>query len=377
VLVISPTPTDPPNQGNSVRIGRICELLQYQGYIVHFLYYGLEGLNPQQANTMRRRWDYFYYVAVEHSKSQTGVIGHNIDDFYGNELGNAISCLQKIWLFDIAIVNYVWMSASLEAIHPSTYRLIDTHDVFGGRQDALQMQGLAPTWFYCSEEEERKGLDRADGIIAIQSEEAEVLSGRTRKPIHIVGHVIPSNFLPPRRVSAGPIRVGYMASDNPSNRLSLQALLDAAGDSKGILNGFEFIVGGLLSNRVPSGVSGFRRLGYIRESRNFYSMIDIVINPNVSGTGLKIKSVEALSYGKPLVSTADGMCGISTTEPAHLCKTVNDLISTLARLNDRNAANLLGAASREVFSSYQAAQVASFRRMLRDRVNDDSTVMAF
>ena len=45
ILVLSPIPSDPLNQGNSVRISRINELFQYFGHTVHFLYYGLEGLD--------------------------------------------------------------------------------------------------------------------------------------------------------------------------------------------------------------------------------------------------------------------------------------------------------------------------------------------
>jgi hypothetical protein len=42
VLLVSPIPTHPQNQGNSMRI--IGRMLQAAGITVHFLYYQLEGL---------------------------------------------------------------------------------------------------------------------------------------------------------------------------------------------------------------------------------------------------------------------------------------------------------------------------------------------
>ena len=41
-----------------------------------------------------------------------------------------------------------------------------------------------------------------------------------------------------------------------------------------------------------------------------YEEADVVINPRRFGTGLSIKSIEAMSWGKPLVSTSAGATGL-------------------------------------------------------------------
>ena len=43
----------------------------------------------------------------------------------------------------------------------------------------------------------------------------------------------------------------------------------------------------------------------------FYDECSVIINPCLAGSGLKIKSVEALSYGKPLVTTPKGAEGLT------------------------------------------------------------------
>lgn len=50
--------------------------------------------------------------------------------------------------------------------------------------------------------------------------------------------------------------------------------------------------------------------GTVEDLPSFYRSIDISIHPALYGTGLKIKNIEALSYGVPLVTTPSGAQGI-------------------------------------------------------------------
>ncbi|MBB2181208.1 glycosyltransferase [Gluconacetobacter tumulicola] len=362
-LVVSPIPSNPVNQGNSARISRICELLQYHGYYVHFVYYGMEGIHPDQRKAMEDRWDSFHFVSPNISKAQTRFDGYGIDDYCGDELPEYIKQLQSIWQFDIAIINYVWMSRVADGILPETYSVIDTHDLFGGRHEVLQEQGVAPAWFFCSPEEEARGLSRADSVIAIQDVEAAVLSERFSGRIFTVGHILPQNFLPVRKISRK-IRVGYIASDNPSNRISLEVFLKCLADRPSIANNFEFHIAGNISNRIRPDLPGFHLRGFIKEASDFYRDVDIIMNINISGTGLKIKTVEALSFGLPLITTRDGMCGIPSRYHFHLCADMTALLDCLAEVStERSLANLRDA-SREVFNNYIRKQLSGFRGLL-------------
>jgi glycosyltransferase involved in cell wall biosynthesis len=51
-------------------------------------------------------------------------------------------------------------------------------------------------------------------------------------------------------------------------------------------------------------------LGEIADITAAYAQAQVVLNPLRFGTGLKIKSVEALSYGRPLVTTSVGAEGL-------------------------------------------------------------------
>ena len=48
-------------------------------------------------------------------------------------------------------------------------------------------------------------------------------------------------------------------------------------------------------------------------TESFYLNIDVVVNPIEFGSGLKIKNVEAIAYGKPLITTPHGANGFIVT----------------------------------------------------------------
>jgi succinoglycan biosynthesis protein ExoO len=59
--------------------------------------------------------------------------------------------------------------------------------------------------------------------------------------------------------------------------------------------------------RLPKGVLA---LGYVKDLEDFYRQVDVVVSPLRMGGGLKIKNVEALCKGKPLVTTPIGAEGL-------------------------------------------------------------------
>jgi glycosyltransferase involved in cell wall biosynthesis len=70
-----------------------------------------------------------------------------------------------------------------------------------------------------------------------------------------------------------------------------------------------WLVGGI-GERVGRAVPGVRRLGFVDTLGDLYRRAAVVINPQQFGTGLSIKSVDALLHGRPLVTTASGARGL-------------------------------------------------------------------
>ncbi|HRD37448.1 MAG TPA: glycosyltransferase family 4 protein, partial [Bacteroidia bacterium] len=51
----------------------------------------------------------------------------------------------------------------------------------------------------------------------------------------------------------------------------------------------------------------------VADSKTFYNEHEIMLVPLLSGSGLRIKIIEGMAYGKPIVSTAIGAEGIKYT----------------------------------------------------------------
>jgi Glycosyl transferases group 1 len=62
------------------------------------------------------------------------------------------------------------------------------------------------------------------------------------------------------------------------------------------------IAGTILRRGLPL-VSRPFRLGVVERLEYFYAMVDCIVNPMIGGTGLKIKTIEALGYGRPIIGT--------------------------------------------------------------------------
>lgn len=314
ILIISPIPSHPQNQGNSARIYQLGKMWQQLGYKVHFLYFGLEGLTPTQEVDMKQCWDCFYHIQPQGpaAKPSFGDYYH-IDDWYDDRVSILVEELCELWDFEYCIVNYVWFSKALEYVPDSVKKVIDTHDVFGDRHLVAKAAGMEPVWFYTSKELEALALTRADLVIAIQDEEAGYFKSITTTQVEVIGYVVPAEILlPAPKANNGKIRIGYIGSGNPFNSSSILAFQKALLESRIDTERFEFHLAGSVCKTLTENTDPFIVHGLVDNLTDFYRSMDVMVNPMLGGTGLKIKSIEALAYGRPLIATVDAMVGIES-----------------------------------------------------------------
>jgi hypothetical protein len=266
--------------------------------------------------------------------------------------------LHKRWRFRAVIANYVWFSGILDAFGSDVVKVLDTHDVFGGRADRFRTAGLQPEWYYTSPEEEARGAARADIVLAIQDDEARYFRELGHQDVRVVGHIVAQRRRPPGPAAAGTITAGYFASGNPINVNSFEELRRCLGANAA--RGMKFVVAGSICGKLAADLAPFAPIGRLDHVDEFYDSVDLVINPMTFGTGLKIKSVEALSQGLPLVATDVAMVGLPVRHPFHRFASVAELVAGLGRIGAGDL-ETLARASRDCSAEYAAGVRAAFR----------------
>ena len=221
--------------------------------------------------------------------------------------------------------------------------------MFAGRADNFVGSGLVPEWYYTSHLEEARGLSRADIVLAIQDEEADRFRALGHRDVRVLGHIPQGHASRLRPIVGGNITAGYLASGNPINvnsfeRMRARLLVQQTQHES-------FIVAGSICKRLSSEITPFRSIGLIDHLDDFYDNIDLVLNPMAFGTGLKIKSVEAIFEGLPLVATECAMSGLPIKHSLHSLSSPEEVGDAVGKLNEATLIDL-SAASRACAAEY-------------------------
>ena len=76
------------------------------------------------------------------------------------------------------------------------------------------------------------------------------------------------------------------------------------------------LVLGTVAEALTEPVPGVEPIGPVEDPTPYYLTASVVLNTAACGTGLKIKTVDALCHGKCLVSTPAGVQGLEETDGA-------------------------------------------------------------
>ncbi|WP_426957405.1 glycosyltransferase [Muricoccus radiodurans] len=316
VLVISPTPSHPQDAGNRQRIHAMLSRLKGFGHRVEFLFVQRETVDGVALDAMRAAWDALILLPHDRkAERRTLEQTHAVDDWWTPELEAGIGAVAAAETYDLVLVEYVFLSRALDLFPAGTLKVIDTHDVFADRHLRLKALGLPAAFFHTTREEEGRGLDRADLVLAIQDDERAALEETTRTPVATLGFIPPASPAPPR-VGDG-WRIGYLGSGNPINGHAINRFLgnlDLAylAEHRAVVQ-----VAGGASGLVGPARPGLEPVGRVEEPGPFLAGLDLAVNPHEGGTGLKIKTVEALAHGRPVIGTAEAFAGLAARAHFH------------------------------------------------------------
>lgn len=330
ILAISGTPTHPRTAGNRAKLYSLLKTLQNNGYTIHFLYLTQEDYYDEDG--MKSCWDKFEKIhyqqppgspkgnlLVEFCKRLLKRINirivtpFKIDDWYEPAVGDYVRELTANESYAAAILLYVFHSKVLDNIAPGILKILEAQDVFSDRHKLYFKLGMEPTFFYTTRREEAKGLNRADLILAIQDKEKKFYESICQKPALTIGHQVVTRYLYKPHVPGQNFRLLYIGSENPVNIEGLMNFFEEIlpGLRENIPN-LELAIAGRICHHLPNNIPETKLLGEVHDVEPHYADAHIIINPVRAGTGLKIKTIEAMGYGKPLVTTPHGAYGLES-----------------------------------------------------------------
>jgi glycosyltransferase involved in cell wall biosynthesis len=321
VLVVSNTPFAPADAGNRVRIAEMLRYLAAQGAELGVLLladwdtdrWDLAGMRSDAAWVEVARPSLLARARRRFAPRAAPGADLDVDAWCPSWFRERVRAAAEAWRPDVVLAEYVFLSACLEGLPASCLRVIDTHDVMHRRRAAYDAAGVAPSWFLTTRAEERRGLVRADLVLAMHDADAACL--RELAPgceILTVGHGChgggPSDIEP----VAG--RVLFAGSFNDLNVAGLRWFLAEVWPRVRAQAEAELHVCGTVAEKLGEPPPGVVVRGTVPALAPEIGAACVVVDPLRAGTGLQIKLADALAHGRPVVATPAAAAGFPAGE---------------------------------------------------------------
>jgi len=234
-------------------------------------------------------------------------------------LSNRINNIAIRHGWQVVIVEYVWLHHLVDALPDNIMRILDSHDVMHLRHLRLTKLGLHSP-FPIHEQEEADLLAKFHCVIAIQHSERQLffrLRDQSGHSYDIITVGISYDEIPCADdcvLTTGDKKhvVLFVGGMNPFNVEGIRGFIRNQWlELHRLNNQWDLhVYGGVCGGIEAQPENGVRLFGVVDTIEPYYRIADIVINPVWSGTGLKIKTIEALAHALPLVTTPSGVEGM-------------------------------------------------------------------
>jgi len=210
------------------------------------------------------------------------------------------------------IVEYVKHFNILKFINKKIKTIVDTHDIIKLRIDSFKSKNVQLKNLNCNNELEN--LKKFDLILTIQDEEEKYLNNNNIINTLTISH-INFNFNNYKlKIKKELKNIFFYGSKCTHNIFSMENFIENCWIKHNLYKDYNLNIYG----NITSYIDNFKYKKYnvvfkgiIQNLENIYENNDLLINPALIGSGLKIKNIEALSFGCPIITTKIGAQGLS------------------------------------------------------------------
>ncbi|MES2061418.1 MAG: glycosyltransferase [Bacteroidota bacterium] len=242
-------------------------------------------------------WDLFYYLFTFPVKS-------SIPTFLTIALKRSFEGLLKQKHYDQIIISYVHCAdlISNKKLVGSAHCIVDTHDFITAQFKDKKSFNLGATF-----EDEINRLNLFDEIWTISSDEQFVFSQFCKPPVKLLPIMLSQPLADLYNYSDRKYDIIYVASDNVHNQLAAKWFFEKVYPL--LPKQVSICVIGKINNHLSLD-NQITQLAFVEDLAPYYTNARVAICPMLSGTGIKIKVVEAMSYGLPVVCNTRGVDGL-------------------------------------------------------------------
>jgi glycosyltransferase involved in cell wall biosynthesis len=343
IAIVCDTVPYPARSGDNQRIAEMIRVLRQEGWFVHFILAGffdkrtrslcrenIDAVHMYQGKgwyTLTRNWLRRCVRLVDRVMKRTGlppaeeiasrVLGRSVSPIvldywkrYPKGLDDFVAQLAAKFFFRAVIVEYIWLYPATQQLNDGVARLLDTHDIQHKRVEEFESRGIAFP-LSITRDEEAGIFSMFDAVIAIQAAEAtEIRLMCPQLKVLTVGSTGSRTIGCAESIVPG--RILYVGGFNGANIDGMRRFLTTTWPRirqrhvAAHLHVCGYVYRAFLGEEHERVT--FR--GHLEDIESEYAQAAVVINPSWIGTGLKIKTVEALARGKPLVTTQKGIEGL-------------------------------------------------------------------
>jgi succinoglycan biosynthesis protein ExoO len=212
---------------------------------------------------------------------------------------------------DVLIADYCFLTEAYPyALRPDARRMVIAHELFSGHSSQLSVVNAAETVVSPPLAEATKMLASAETIVAIQGDEAAVLQRR------LPGHeilVAPITAVPVSSPQTGRSEIVlFVGSSTAPNIDGMRWFIESCWPKirESRPNATLYVVGSVCDALARAPVAT-KLLNVVETLDHLYAEASVVVSPLRTGSGPKVKLIEALSKGKAIVATTATMQGVS------------------------------------------------------------------
>jgi hypothetical protein len=208
---------------------------------------------------------------------------------------------------DVVLLSRLQLDFLRLAVPAGTRLVMDTHDLVSDNAASRQREGVA-VQEVLDFERELGYLRHYDRVLLIQPDDHRRVAAVLGERALCVPHPV---MLAAQPVRPGSRVIGYAASQWIANRHGFRWFMDEVWPALAP-HRVELDVAGHIAALLPKPApAGIRVRGFVPDLGALWQGMDVAINPVRWGSGLKIKTVEAMAAGLPVVTTGEGARGLA------------------------------------------------------------------